>query len=95
MSSFASILLGKLSMHALQHSLVQWGGIAFMVLIGLSTLAIVTYFKKWKWLWKEWITTLDPKKIGVMYIIVALVMLVRGGIDALMMRTQQATSVGV
>jgi cytochrome o ubiquinol oxidase subunit 1 len=45
-------------------------------------------------LWKEWFTSLDPKKIGVMYIVTALVMLLRGVSDAVMMRAQQATSVG-
>ena len=52
------------------------------------------YFGTWRWLWREWLTSLDPKKIGVMYIAVAGVMLVRGGVDALLMRAQQATSVG-
>ena len=65
-----------------------------MVLIGIVAFALMTYFKKWKWLWKEWITSLDPKKIGVMYLVVATVMMLRGLADALLMRTQQATSVG-
>ena len=51
---------------------------------------LITYFKKWRYLWTEWLTSVDHKKIGVMYIIVALVMLLRGFADALMMRTQQA-----
>jgi cytochrome aa3-600 menaquinol oxidase subunit 1 len=57
-----------------------------LTLIGL--IFVLTYFKKWKWLWKEWITTVDHKKIGVMYIISAVLMLFRGGVDALMMRAQ-------
>ncbi len=60
----------------------------------LGAAVVLTYFKKWKWLWKEWLTSLDPKRIGVMYIIVAVAMLLRGAADALMMRVQQATSVG-
>ncbi|MGG3799927.1 cytochrome aa3 quinol oxidase subunit I [Metabacillus fastidiosus] len=57
----------------------------------LSVIGIVfvlTYFKKWKWLWKEWITSVDHKKIGIMYIIAAIIMLFRGGVDALLMRAQ-------
>lgn len=65
-----------------------------MVLAGIGIVALLTYFKKWTWLWKNWITTTDHKKIGVMYILVAIVMLLRGVADALMMRVQQATSVG-
>ena len=42
------------------------------------------------YLWREWITSVDHKRIGVMYCILALFMLLRGFIDALMMRTQQA-----
>lgn len=65
-----------------------------MIGAAILVVALLTYFKRWKWLYREWLTTLDPKRIGVMYIVVALLMLLRGGVDALMMRTQQATSVG-
>ncbi|AIF42479.1 cytochrome aa3 quinol oxidase subunit I [Virgibacillus sp. SK37] len=64
-----------------------------MVSIGLVTVAILfllTYFKKWGWLWREWLTTVDHKKIGIMYILSALAMLFRGGMDAMMMRVQLA-----
>lgn len=64
-----------------------------MVMIVLTSAAIIfvlTYFKKWKWLWREWLTTVDHKKIGIMYIIVALLMLFRAGVDAMMMRIQLA-----
>ena len=60
----------------------------------IALIAAITYFKRWKWLWKDWITTLDPKKIGVMYLIVAGVMLLRGLADAGLLRTQQALSSG-
>ncbi|ALC82815.1 MULTISPECIES: cytochrome aa3 quinol oxidase subunit I [Bacillus] len=59
--------------------------------IGLTSIAILfvlTYFKKWKWLWSEWITTVDHKKLGIMYILAAVLMLFRGGVDGLMMRAQ-------
>lgn len=61
-----------------------------MALGAAAVIFSLTYFKKWKWLWKEWLTTVDHKKIGIMYIIVAVLMLFRGGVDALMMRTQLA-----
>lgn len=64
-----------------------------MVAIALASIGIVaglTYFKKWGYLWREWLTTVDHKKIGVMYIIAALLMLFRGGVDAIMMRAQTA-----
>jgi len=66
---------------------------ASMVAIGLTTVAIIiglTYFKKWGYLWREWLTTVDHKRIGIMYLISALLMLFRGGADAIMMRSQLA-----
>lgn len=87
-------LLGRLSFHDLPHDRITQGGAATIVFGILAALVLITYFKRWRWLWREWLTTVDPKKIGVMYIAVALLMLLRGGSDALMMRAQQATSVG-
>lgn len=70
-------------------------------ILGVIAAILLTYFKKWGWLidigkyiWKEWLTSLDPKKIGVMYIVVSIVMLLRGVADAAMMRAQQALSTG-
>ncbi|MCL6452989.1 MAG: cbb3-type cytochrome c oxidase subunit I [Alicyclobacillus sp.] len=63
------------------------------VLILLASIGIIftlTYFKKWGWLWREWIVTVDHKKIGIMYMIAAILMLFRGGVDAELMRTQLA-----
>jgi cytochrome o ubiquinol oxidase subunit 1 len=88
-------MLGRLNLHALHHGSVEMVGIASMVFGLLALVAALTYFKRWKWLWREWLTSVDPKKIGVMYIVVALFMLLRGAIDAGMMRAQQATSAGV
>jgi cytochrome o ubiquinol oxidase subunit 1 len=64
--------------------------LAAMVLGGLAVLAAVTYFRKWTVLWTDWITSVDHKRIGVMYIFVALIMLLRGFADAIMMRAQLA-----
>lgn len=83
-------MFGRLSLDALPHDPVTIGGV---VMGGLGVLAIVvalTYFKKWQWLWTNWLTTLDPKKIGIMYIILAAIMLLRGVADAAMIRVQQA-----
>ncbi|AST92940.1 MULTISPECIES: cytochrome aa3 quinol oxidase subunit I [Sutcliffiella] len=66
---------------------------ASMVAIGITVIAIIaglTYFKKWGYLWREWLTTVDHKRIGIMYLISALLMLFRGGVDAIMMRAQLA-----
>ena len=92
-TTFANFL-GRLNMQAFQHDKVVMGGVAGMTLGLLGALALLTYLKRWKWLWREWLTTVDPKKIGVMYIIIAILMLLRGLSDAAMMRAQQATSVG-
>lgn len=87
-------MFGRLSLDALPHDPITIGGAVIMVLGGLGAIAALFYFKKWKWLYKEWLTSLDPKKIGIMYIIVAAIMLLRGVADALMMRTQQALASG-
>ena len=87
-------MLGRLDLNALPHDIVVIGGVVTMGLGVLGIVALLTYFKRWKWLWKEWLTSLDPKKIGIMYIIVAAIMLLRGIGDALMLRAQQVLSVG-
>ena len=66
------------------------GAVVFAIICGVLILSAITYYRKWTVLWTEWLTTVDHKKIGVMYILVALVMLFRGFCDAIMMRTQQA-----
>lgn len=84
-------MLGKLTLEAIPyHEPIIMGAVGAMILGGLLVCAALTYFKKWKWLWSEWLTSVDHKKIGVMYIIVAILMLLRGFADAIMMRTQMA-----
>jgi cytochrome o ubiquinol oxidase subunit 1 len=87
-------MFGKLTLAALPHDPIIVGAGCFMALVALVVIGALFYFKKWKWLWAEWLTTVDHKKIGIMYIIAALIMLVRGFSDAILMRTQQALSVG-
>ena len=89
------MLFGKLTWNAIPfHEPVAMGGVMGMVLGGLGVLLAITYFKKWGYLYREWLTSVDHKRLGVMYIILALVMLLRGFADALMMRTQQAIATG-
>ena len=61
-----------------------------ILLTMLGIIGGLTYFKKWKWLWTEWLTTVDHKKIGIMYILAAVIMFFRGGMDGLMMKAQTA-----
>lgn len=86
------VIFGRLTLEDFVHEPIMAGAGIGMVLGLLAIITAVTYFKKWKWLWKNWLTSLDPKKIGIMYLIVSVVMLLRGFADALMMRAQQATN---
>jgi cytochrome o ubiquinol oxidase subunit 1 len=90
---FAGIL-GKFNLQAIQHGWLIAGAQASFLFGGIAVLGLLFYFKRWKWLWNNWLTTLDPKRIGVMYIIVALIMLLRAAGDAAIMRAQQSISVG-
>ena len=87
-------MLGRLTWDAIPTDPIALGGVASMILGTVGFIAFMTYFKKWKWLWNTWLTSLDPKKIGVMYIVVAVLMLIRGAVDAGLMRTQQALASG-
>ena len=88
-------LLGKLSWDAVPwHSPIDLIASAGMIVAVLGILAYVTKRGWWPYLWGEWLTSVDHKRIGVMYCILAGVMLLRGFIDALMMRSQQAIAMG-
>ncbi|MHA6203891.1 cytochrome o ubiquinol oxidase subunit I [Dyella soli] len=86
-------MFGKLTLSAIpfEQPIIMATLVAVLV-IGAALLAMVTRAGKWGYLWSEWFTTVDHKKIGVMYVIMALVMLVRGFADAIMMRGQQAVA---
>jgi cytochrome o ubiquinol oxidase subunit 1 len=84
-------MFGKLTLDAIPyHEPIVMVTLAAVLLGGLALLALITRMRAWGYLWSEWFTSVDHKKIGVMYIIVALVMLLRGFADAIMMRGQQA-----
>jgi cytochrome o ubiquinol oxidase subunit I len=68
--------------------------VAVVAVILFVALVIVTVKGWWPYLWREWLTSVDHKRIGVMYVTLGLVMLLRGFVDAIMMRTQQALAVG-
>ncbi|MEC8482608.1 MAG: cbb3-type cytochrome c oxidase subunit I, partial [Pseudomonadota bacterium] len=85
-------LLGKLSWDAIPHDPIVLGTLAVVAVGGAALFVFMTMAKKWGWLWREWLTSVDHKRLGIMYIILALVMLVRGFADAIMMRTQLAVA---
>ena len=87
-------MLGTLTIAAIEQGPIVFAAQAFVALGALAVILLLTHFRLWGYLWREWLTSLDAKRIGIMYIVLALVMLVRGGIDALMMRAEQATGAG-
>lgn len=92
LAQLQEILFGRLTWQDFVHDPIM-AGAGYGMLFGLlAIIAAITYFKKWTWLWKNWLTALDPKKIGIMYLIVSVIMLLRGFADVLMIRAQQATN---
>src|SRR5258708_2563580 len=87
-------MFGLLTLDAFLHGPIETGGQLMVVLGGLFVIALITYLKRWRWLFTEWLSSLDHKKIGIMYIIISIVMLLRGFSDALLLRGQQAVAVG-
>ena len=89
------LLFGNLTLNAIPfHNPIIMGAGSFMALIAIITIGALFYFKKWVYLWKEWVCSVDHKKIGIMYIILSFVMLLRGFSDAILMRLQQAMAAG-
>jgi len=89
--SLTHFLFGRLSWEALPfHEPILVVTFAVVALGGLALMGLITKYKLWGYLWNEWFTSVDHKKIGIMYIILAIVMLLRGFSDAIMMRIQQA-----
>src|SRR5260221_10043928 len=84
-------LLGKLTWSAIPFDQpIVMGATAFMVVLMVSVLGWITLKRAWPYLWNEWLTSVDHKRIGVMYIILGLLMLLRRFSDAIMIRAQQA-----
>jgi cytochrome o ubiquinol oxidase subunit I len=88
-------MFGKLSLSVIPyHDPIVMGAVVGSILAGVAILVLITYLKKWSYLVNEWFISFDHKKIGIMYVILSLVMLLRGFSDAIMMRTQQALALG-
>ena len=84
-------IFGRLTIDSLPfYSAVAASGAAVTVLGALAVAGAITYFGAWRLVMTEWVSSVDHKKIGIMYIMLALVMLLRGFVDAAMMRSQQA-----
>ncbi|WP_351122981.1 cytochrome o ubiquinol oxidase subunit I [Shewanella sp. T24-MNA-CIBAN-0130] len=82
---------GKLTLESIPyHEPIIMVTLAAVAIIGIVIVALITKHQKWGVLWHDWLTSVDHKRLGIMYIVLAMVMLVRGFSDALMMRTQQA-----
>ena len=88
-------LLGKLTWSAIPFDQPIIMVTAVVMGLGIAgILALVTLKGWWTYLWEEWLTSVDHKRIGIMYVILGMVMLLRGFSDAIMMRAQQAVAAG-
>jgi cytochrome o ubiquinol oxidase subunit 1 len=89
------LVFGRLTWEAIPyHEPILLATFIAVALGGIALLGAITYFKVWGPLWRDWITSIDHKKIGIMYMVLGLVMLLRGFSDAIMMRAQQAFAFG-
>ncbi|PHV04075.1 cytochrome o ubiquinol oxidase subunit I [Janthinobacterium sp. BJB412] len=93
--NLTKLIFGRLSWDAIPfHEPILLATFCMVALGGVALVGAMTYFRVWGTLWRDWITSIDHKKIGIMYMILGLVMLLRGFTDALMMRAQQALAFG-
>jgi cytochrome o ubiquinol oxidase subunit 1 len=93
--SITRAIFGRLTLESFPiHEPILLVTFVVVVLLGLGIVGAVTKYRLWGFLWKEWFTTVDHKKIGIMYMILGIIMLLRGFADALMMRAQQAVAFG-
>jgi len=89
-------LLGRVTWDSVpmaHEPILLWTFIA-VVLGGLVMLAGLSKYRLWTPLWRDWVCSIDHKKIGIMYMILGLVMFLRGFADAVMMRLQQSMAFG-
>ncbi|GHG14922.1 cytochrome o ubiquinol oxidase subunit I [Paracoccus aerius] len=89
-----TFLLGRLDWNAIPQDPIVWATGVVVAIGGAGLLWMLHKYRLWSYLWHEWFTTVDHKKIGIMYVVLALVMFVRGFADAIMMRLQQAIAFG-
>jgi cytochrome o ubiquinol oxidase subunit I len=89
-SDLLTLIFGRLTIDAFPwHEPIIVVTFIVVALGGLALLAAITHFRLWGYLWHEWFTSVDHKRIGVMYMVLGIVMLLRGFSDAIMMRLQQ------
>src|SRR5262252_5531764 len=94
-TGLAKFVFGRLTWEAIPlHEPILLATLLAVVIGGIAVLALITYFRWWGTLWRDWITSIDHKRLGIMYVILGLVMLLRGFADAVMMRAQQAIAFG-
>ena len=101
--SAPSAVLGRLEWQALPFvrawqqptldNLIAAGAAAVVVVAMIAIAAWITRRGWWQRLWREWLTSLDHKKIGIMYVVLAFGMMARAVIEAVLMRVQQATAI--
>ena len=95
-SAPAHWLLGRITWDSIpmaHEPIVLWTFLA-VVFGGLVLLGIITRLRLWGPIWRDWFCSIDHKKIGIMYMVLGIVMLLRGFADAIMMRLQQAIAFG-
>jgi cytochrome o ubiquinol oxidase subunit 1 len=65
-SDLAKLVFGRLSWDALPlHEPILLVTFAGVMLGALAILGALTYFRLWGPLWRDWITSIDHKKIGI------------------------------
>ncbi|MCF3936605.1 cytochrome o ubiquinol oxidase subunit I [Acuticoccus sp. M5D2P5] len=95
LSQVWAFLFGRLSFESLPfHEPILVVTFIVVALGGIGLVAALTYYRLWSYLWHEWLTTVDHKRIGIMYMVLGIIMLLRGFADAIMMRSQQAIAFG-
>jgi cytochrome o ubiquinol oxidase subunit 1 len=93
--NLTKLIFGRLTWDAIPfHEPILLITFILVMLGGLVLIGMLSYYRVWGYLWREWFTSIDHKKIGIMYVVLGLVMLLRGFSDAIMMRLQQAISFG-
>ena len=94
-STLLKFIFGRFTLDALPiHEPILVVTFIMVALGGTAVLGALTYFRLWGYLWREWFTSIDHKRIGIMYMVLGIIMLLRGFADALMMRAQQALAFG-
>jgi len=94
-SELIHFLFGRLSWDSIPYNVpILVYTFAVVAVLGAALFGAITWYGKWGYLWREWFTSVDHKKIGIMYMVLGTVMLLRGFADAAMMRIQQVWAFG-